>query len=74
MQLFVRSLPSRLDRPVRAPPDDAAVEREIVDGATAPAPFAPAGLAYGYNTYDLLTLATLAHVCAAAFDDGPADP
>lgn len=45
-----------------------------VGGATAPAHFTPAGLANGYNTYNLLTLATLAHVRAVVFDDGAPDP
>ena len=36
--------------------------------------FTPAALAYGYNVRNLLTLATLAHVRAVVFNDGPADP
>ena len=36
--------------------------------------FTPAGLAYGYNVRNLQTLATLAHVRAVVFDNGPADP
>jgi len=35
--------------------------------------FSPAALAYGYNLRNLQTLATLAHVRAVIYQDGPAD-
>ena len=43
-------------------------------GGTEAAYFTPDALAYGYNVRNLLTLATLAHVRAVVFDDGPPDP
>jgi hypothetical protein len=46
----------------------------LPSGHAEPTDFTPAGLAYGYNVRNLQTLATLAHVRAVVFDDGPADP
>ncbi|MDB4932546.1 MAG: multifunctional acyl-CoA thioesterase and protease and lysophospholipase, partial [Myxococcaceae bacterium] len=43
-------------------------------GGTEAAYFTAAALAYGYNVRNLVTLATLAHVRAVIFDDGPPDP
>jgi hypothetical protein len=43
-------------------------------GSTEAAYFTVPALAYGYNVRNLVTLATLAHVRAVVFDDGPPDP
>jgi len=44
------------------------------DGNTEAAYFTSPALAYGYNMRNLITLATLAHLRAIVFEDGPADP
>ena len=46
----------------------------VPGGGPEAAYFTPEALAYGYNVRNLQTLATLAHVRAVVFNDGPADP